>query len=82
MLKTLLIQSIYKLSDDSMEDQINDRLSFMRFLKLTPGAKVPDTKTIWLFLNEFNEAKLAKGLFDPFDSYLKTMALALRRDKL
>ena len=46
MLKTLLIQSIYKLSDDSMEDQINDRLSFMRFLKLTPGAKVPDTKTI------------------------------------
>ena len=31
MFKTLLIQSLYNLSDDAMEYQINDRWSFMRF---------------------------------------------------
>ncbi len=53
-----------------MEYQINDRLSFMRFLKLTLGAKVPDSKTIWLFRNDLTEAKLTKVLFEQFDSYL------------
>ena len=45
MFKILVLQSLYNLSDDAMEYQINDRLSFMRFLKLTLGAKVPDSKT-------------------------------------
>ena len=31
------------------EYQINDRLSFMRFLRLGIKDKVPDAKTIWLF---------------------------------
>ena len=35
ILKTLLIQFFYNLSDDVMEYQMNDRFSFKRFLKLT-----------------------------------------------
>src|SRR4051794_32166578 len=30
--KTLVLQALYNLSDDQVEDQIRDRLSFMRFL--------------------------------------------------
>jgi len=32
MAKLLLLQSLYNLSDDAMEYQVNDRLSFKRFL--------------------------------------------------
>jgi transposase, IS5 family len=71
MFKILVLQSLYNLSDDAMEYQINDRLSFMRFLQLSLGAKVPDAKTIWLFRNELTEAQLTKVLFDQFDSYLQ-----------
>ncbi|WP_027360508.1 IS5/IS1182 family transposase, partial [Desulforegula conservatrix] len=49
MFKILILQSLYNLSDDGIEYQILDRLSFMRFLSIDAGDKVPDSKTIWLF---------------------------------
>ena len=49
MFKILILQSLYNLSDDATEVQILDRLSFMRFLGLSIGDRVPDAKTIWLF---------------------------------
>ena len=35
MFKILILQSLYSLSDDQMEYQITDRLSFRRFLELS-----------------------------------------------
>src|SRR4030042_2441684 len=49
MFKVLVLQSLYNLSDEKIEFQIRDRLSFMRFLGLSLGGAVPDAKTIWLF---------------------------------
>jgi len=49
MFKILVLQALYGLSDEQAEYQIRDRLSFMRFLGLGLGARVPDEKTIWLF---------------------------------
>src|SRR3954447_7451902 len=43
--KTLVLQALYNLSDDQLEYQIRDRLSFMRFLGLGPrgsGARRDD----------------------------------------
>ena len=37
MLKILILQHLYNLSDDQMEYQVNDRISFMRFLGLGLG---------------------------------------------
>jgi len=48
MMFILILQRYYKLSDDSNEYAILDRLTFMRFLGLT----VPDAKTIWNFIFE------------------------------
>ena len=56
MFKILILQSLYNLSDDEMEYQIMDRLSFMRFLDMALDSRVPDAKTIWLF-----RSKLEKG---------------------
>ena len=42
MFKVLVLQTLYTLSDDQTEDQIRDRLSFMRFLGLALEDRVPD----------------------------------------
>ena len=47
--KCLILQSCYQISDEELEYQINDRLSFKRFLGLDVAAKAPDAKTIWLY---------------------------------
>jgi len=41
MFKVMVLQSLYNLSDDAVEYQVRDRLSFMRFLGLTIGDRVP-----------------------------------------
>ena len=38
MFKILVLQSLYNVSDHQIEYQIRDRLSFMRFLKLSLGS--------------------------------------------
>ena len=42
MFKILVLQRLYNLSDDQTEYQINDRMSFMRFLGINLCDKVPD----------------------------------------
>ena len=42
MFKVMVLQSLYNLSDDAVEHQVRDRLSFMRFLGLTISDRVPD----------------------------------------
>jgi transposase, IS5 family len=70
MFKILVLQSLYNLSDDSTEFQIQDRLSFMRFLGLGLDSRIPDAKTIWLFREDLTNHGLVKTLFEQFDAYL------------
>ena len=37
------------MSDEQIEYQLKDRLSFMRFVGLALDDAVPDAKTIWLY---------------------------------
>jgi len=70
MFKVLVLQHLYNLSDDELEFQIRDRLSFCRFLGLNPEDKTPDAKTIWLFREQLVEQKLIRALFMDFDIHL------------
>jgi len=70
MFKILILQKYYNLSDEQTEFQIKDRLSFMQFLGLQIGDKVPDEKTIWLFKEQLKEKYLAKDLFNLFNTQL------------
>lgn len=70
MFKILVLQALYNLSDDQAEFQIQDRLSFMRFLGLGIAEKVPDAKTIWLFREHLAEAGAIGNLFARFDRHL------------
>ena len=66
MFKALILQQLYELSDDQVEFQIRDRLSFMRFLGIQSFAEIPDSKTIWVFREKLTEKNLVKKLFDLF----------------
>ena len=70
MFKILVLQRVYNLSDDQTEYQINDRISFMRFLGLSISDRIPDAKTIWLFRDTLVKANVIKKLFDKFTNKL------------
>ena len=71
MFKAIVLCSLYNLSDDQVEYQIRDRLSFMRFLGLGLEGKVPDAKTVWLYRDQLSEVGVIDALFADFDDYLK-----------
>lgn len=70
MFKIMVLQALYDLGDDQAEFVINDRLSFMRFLGLGLGDKVPDAKTIWLFREHLTQGRAVENLFARFDKHL------------
>ena len=82
MFKILIIQSLYNLSDDAVEFQILDRLSFMRFLKLSLGDRVPDSKTIWLFRDQLTKANLIEKLFVEFDKFLRSNGYSAKKGQI
>ena len=71
MFKAIVLCALYNLSDDQVEYQMRDRLSFVRFLGLALEDKVPDAKTVWLYREQLSQAGLIEALFEAFDGYLK-----------
>ncbi len=70
MFKTLVLSALYNLSDDQIEYQVRDRLSFMRFLGLGLGNLVPDAKTVWLCRDALAQAGQVEALFSQFVGHL------------
>ena len=75
MFKILILQRLFNLSDDQTEYQINDRMSFMRFLGLSLGDRVPDAKTIWLFRDTLTKAEIIDELFQLFNLQLEQQGI-------
>jgi IS5 family transposase len=66
MFKILIVKRLYNLSYDQTEYQINDSISFMRFLGFDLGSTIPDAKTIWLYEDMLSKSEVGKELFDMF----------------
>ena len=72
LFKMLALASLYGLSDEQLEYQVKDRLSFMRFLDLDLQDRVPDVTTIWLFRVELGKKRgLLDKLFNRFKHHLR-----------
>ena len=71
MIKVLVLQSLYTLSDDQTEYQIKDRFSFMRFAGLKLYHGVPDAKTIWNYREKLRKTGVIDKIFKRFDQELK-----------
>lgn len=70
LFKMLILQQLYNISDEELEYQVNDRISFMQFLGLGLEDKVPDSTSIWLFREALKKQNLIEGLFEEFGEYL------------
>jgi IS5 family transposase len=82
MFKILILQRYYNLSDDQVEYQINDRMSFMRFLDLTIADDVPDSKTVWNFREQLIDLAVIEELFNRFIKELEKLNLIINAGKI
>lgn len=80
--KMLILQRYYGLSDDQIEFQVLDRLTFMRFLGITLADDVPDSKTVWNFKETLTEKGLVKQLFDIFNQQLSQQGIILNEGRI
>jgi transposase, IS5 family len=82
MFKILILQRYYNVSDDQIEYQINDRMSFMRFLNLTIADDIPDSKTVWNFREQLIVLELVDELFGLFLKELELLNLIINEGKI
>jgi IS5 family transposase len=78
MLRMLILQSLYNLSDEQIEYQVCDRMSFTRFLKLGIEDRIPDGTTLWLFREKLSKAGLIETLFERFGQHLEAKGYIAR----
>ncbi len=70
MFRMLVLHALNNLSDEQVEYQVRDRLSFSRFLGLAIEDSIPDATTLWLFREKLAKAGLIEKLFERFDQHL------------
>jgi IS5 family transposase len=78
LFRMLVLQALYNLSDEQIEYQVRDRLSFTRFLGLGLEDGIPDGTTLWLFREKLAQAGLIDKLFDRFDRHLNAKGYIAR----
>ena len=79
MLKALLLQQLYQLSDAGLEEAINDRVSFRKFLGLSLEAPAPDHTTLCRYRHRLAGQGLAARRVGEFARPLDRRGLIMKR---
>ncbi len=82
MFKLLILQRLHNLSDERLQYQVTDRLSFMRFLGLELSGDVPDARTVWAFREALKEHRLVAPLFDRLNQALTDLGVELKSGQI
>jgi IS5 family transposase len=77
--KMLFLQYLYNLSDPELEDQVNDRLSFQKFVGIGFTTTIPDYTTIWRFRERLIEEQLNDKLFKKILGYIDAKGLLIKK---
>ena len=77
MLKVLFLQGCYSLSDEEMEYQIHDRLSFQNFLDIPKS--IPDYSTIWRFREQLTEGDTTEEIWDLLQKQLEEKNIEIKK---
>ena len=78
-LKMLFLQYTFNLSDEELEDQLIDRLSFQQFVGLGYDEEIPDFTTIWHFKEGLIKAGLMDEIFSRIIGQIEEKGLILRK---
>jgi len=79
LLKAILLQALYGLSDRELEDALNDRLSFRGFVGLSLEQSVPDHSVLNRFRNRLVAEGLLENLFAELDRQLEKAGMIIKR---
>lgn len=82
MVKVLLLQQWYCLSDPQLEEALGDRLSFRRFVGLGLQDATPDHSTISRFRQALEVQELSAPLFTELAAQLDAQGLVLKQGTL
>jgi IS5 family transposase len=82
MLKIVLLQKWFNVSDPGMESLLRDRISFRRFVGLGWEDPTPDETTIVEFRKRLREHGLVSQLFDRATAHLKEQGLIVQEGTL
>ena len=77
MIKLLVLQQWYGLSDPELERQAIDRISFRHFLGYP--ASIPDRSTVWLFRERLAITGKETAIWDEFQRQLDEQGLTIKR---
>ncbi|KYC48691.1 MAG: Transposase DDE domain protein [Candidatus Methanofastidiosum methylothiophilum] len=77
MVKMMILQGLYGLSDQELERQVNDRLSFQNFLGFPE--KVPDYSTLWYFRERLANSGKDKLIWTEFQDQLEKKGLDIKK---
>ena len=77
MVKLLVLQEWYGLSDPELERQVVDRISFRRFLGYPE--RVPDSTTVWLFRERLAETGKDRAVWAELQRQLDEKGLSVRK---
>jgi len=82
LLRVMLLQHLYGLSDPQAEEQLGDRLSFQKFVGLRAGEAVPDETAICRFRQRMITAGLHEKLLDLLNEQLAAAGYLVKRTML
>jgi len=77
MVKTIILQTIFDLSDEALEYNLNDRISFRVFIGL--DEKVPDFTTIWRFKERISIAGKDKLIHEEFHRQIRERGYSVKK---
>lgn len=80
MLKMLVLQRFYSVSDQELEYQIADRVSFQKFLGF-PNV-IPDYSTVWNFREYLSEANLTDLVWDELKRQMSEKGITFSEGKV
>ena len=60
MFKAIVLGALHNLSDEGLEHEIGDRLTFMRFLGLGLQDRTPDATTVWQYRERLAQAGIVE----------------------
>ena len=82
LLRCLLLQQWYRLSDPGLEEALSDRLSFRRFVGLALADPVPDHSTLSRFRSELVRRGLSERLLAELNRQLDARGLVVKSGTL
>jgi IS5 family transposase len=77
MVKLLVLQQWYGLSDPELERQATGRISFRRFLGYPD--RVPDSTTMWLFRERLADKGRDKAVWEELQRQLDEKGLSVKK---